>query len=349
MATDENENEEEALERAVAEIEVLESIYGCCSDDETEAQQTSFRVVSMDALESARAILATDGPNQGDNRIPIPRLDVVVQLPLDVTDATSNNTLPDHDDSNTLPRCTSWLRCGIPAGYPISRPAIVSVDVPSLTRSDQDKLSEELRRYAEQLVGEEAVLAMAQKLQEIGPNAVVAASLRSRNDSTAAVAGDNNSDSNNNNNSNVKTTSRFSRQWLFMDHIKAESRRAQMIGEAKDHAVGGYIKPGYPGVCVLEGESEEVDQYVTWVKNIWIGRVAVRGEVTTPVVVVDSSPSSSSSSCQQEGLDGLRKLPKQLTDLGNGKILPNMGVLGSVCRTAGVEAEFLEFIMQIVR
>lgn len=54
-----------------------------------------------------------------------------------------------------------------------------------------------------------------------------------------------------------------------------------MVNEAKDLGVGGFIKPGYPGCVVLEGDQEDVNQYVTWIRKIWIGRVAVRGEVTS--------------------------------------------------------------------
>ena len=107
-----------------------------------------------------------------------------------------------------------------------------------------------------------------------------------------------------------------------------------MIREATSLKVGGYIKPGYPGVCVVEGSSHQVEEFVSWMKQIWIGRVAVRGEVS---IQLDDSTS----------LEDIRKLPTELKDLGEGKNLPNMGVLGSVCRDAQLEDEFMEYIMQI--
>ena len=136
----------------------------------------------------------------------------------------------------------------------------------------------------------------------------------------------------------------YSRQWLFMDHIKAESRRAQMIRKASEWKLGGFITPGYPGVCVVEGESHQAEEFVSWMKQIWIGRLAVRGEVTM-------------SSRLDRGGDGpddeWRRLPRQLVDLGAGisgsskNNFPNMGALASACREAGLEEEFREYIIRI--
>jgi len=274
----------EALERAVAELDVLESIY-----NQGEEGREAFQVMSKDALETARAILQGGETNTSS----IPRLDMVLRVPLE------------HD-------ITAVLRCGMPPGYPASQSALVSVEIPSVTRSAQDELTKKVAQNAEQLIGEEAVLTLAQTLQDMGADAL--AFHKDNKEATTAAE---------------PTTAglSFSRQWLFMDHIKAESRRAQMIKEASYLDIGGLIKPGYPGVCVIEGDSQKVDQFVLWMKHIWIGRVAVRGQVVTDVNV--------------------RQLPSQLTDLGVGKSLPNMGVLGSACREAGLEHEFLEYIMQI--
>ena len=292
----------EALERVLAEIEVLESIY--TNDESEEDDSTSFRVVSADALQLARGMI--DQPATGDDgQQSIPRLDIEVKLPISI------------EDGSTFATTTALLRCGMPPGYPISAHAIVSVDVPSQTRAVKDKLSKELNQYAMELLGEESILTIAQKLQEIGANILTTDLEECREASTSSPQ-----------------TSHFSRQWLFMDHIKAESRRAQMIREATSLKVGGYIKPGYPGVCVVEGSSHQVEEFVSWMKQIWIGRVAVRGEVS---IQLDDSTS----------LEDFRKLPTELKDLGEGKNLPNMGVLGSACRDAQLEDEFMEYIMQI--
>ena len=298
----------EALERVLAEIEVLESIY--TNDESEEDDSTSFRVVSADALQLARGMI--DQPTTGDDgQQSIPRLDIEVKLPISI------------EDGSTFATTTALLRCGMPPGYPISAHAIVSVDVPSQTRAVKDKLSKELNQRAMELLGEESILTIAQKLQEIG------ASILTKEKSNTTEL-----DYYREASTSPPQTSQFRRQWLFMDHIKAESRRAQMIREATSLKVGGYIKPGYPGVCVVEGSSHQVEEFVSWMKQIWIGRVAVRGEVS---IQLDDSTS----------LEDIRKLPTELKDLGEGKNLPNMGVLGSACRDAQLEDEFMEYIMQI--
>lgn len=284
MATT-NEEGLEALERAVAEICVFESMYRCDEEGETSA----FRVVSRDALDQAHSILS------GEPNLPIPRLDVERSFPLRF------------DNGKRI----GLLHVGMPAGYPIRTAAIVSVEVPGWKRSEQDDVTTELNGLAKDLIGGESFMEVGIKFQDILDFALAESETLPEQDEpdTEPVF--------------------FCRQWLFMDHIKAESRRTQMIREATSLSVGGLIKPGYPGVCVVEGESIQVGQFVSWMKQIWIGRVAIRGEVALT------------------GDDSLRKLPSQLSDLGNGKNLPNMGVLGAACREAGLEEEFLEYIMQI--
>lgn len=131
---------DEALERTIAEIEVLESIYGCEGANGKEGE-TAFRVASTDELTSARAILSSEGsPETDTNRFEIPRLDVVLQLPLDIPDTTTGDSKDD--------RYICVLRCAMPPGYPILKAVIVSVDIPLLTRSVQDDITRKLRQYA---------------------------------------------------------------------------------------------------------------------------------------------------------------------------------------------------------
>ena len=315
-----SESGREALERTVAEIEVLEAIYGAADDDDDKCYDNNggasmIRVVNRKAFDEARAFLAQEEVGSSTQFI-VEEFHIVIQLPLDVAD-------DDDDDNVTQPSAT--LHCRLSCGYPICSEAFVSVDIPSLQRSHQEPLSKQLQQCALDVRGEEALLTVVQRLQEIAPEAMLEQrrqqTLESENTSTSCRVD--------------SSTLALERRWLFMDHIKAETRRSQMIQEANDYSIGGFIKPGYPGVCVVEGAVDKVNDYVAWVKNIWIGRVAIRGQVVMDDV-----------SSEQE-LDAQRKLPIPMKDLGNRKASVNMGALGSECRAVELEDEFLEFIMQI--
>lgn len=302
----------EALERAVAEIEVLGSIYGgdVDGDELLTGTQSAFRVISMDALDKAKEILVRGEDWARETGALIPTIDSTLHIPLSAPE-NNNETL-------------AVMRIAMSQGYPMREAAVVSVEVPNLTRSAQDNLSQRLRRTAVDLLGEEAILGIVQEFQQLG-SVALEDFLDNEND-----LGPNEQAINDN---GTRTVPPFSRQWLFMDHIKAESRRAQMIQKATELDVGGLIKPGYPGVCVVEGNSANVEEFSSWMKQIWIGRVAMRGEVT-----IDDP---------QASLGSFRQLPNPLHDLGDGKNLPNMGVLGSACRENGLEDEFLQYIMRI--
>eukprot|EP01052_Picozoa_sp_SAG31_P029361 SAG31_NODE_2912_length_4920_cov_3.413192_5_plen_257_part_00 len=223
------------------------------------------------------------------------------------------------------------LRCRMPPGYPaVAAAHVVSVGVTGLRRQAQTALSATLRAEAKSLVGEEAIMQIVQQLQELGSLAVANA----HRDLKQRVAGAQRTESQTR---ATLTPLKFGRRWMVMGHIKAAGRRAQMIAEAADCRVGGLIRPGYPGVCVVEGEAKQCDAFVRWAKDIWIGKVTVRGEVTVDVATsID--------------LEAMRKFEPTLVDLGAGRgekrdELPSMGVLGSACKEAGLDAEFLEFVM----
>ena len=64
------------------------------------------------------------------------------------------------------------LRCALPPGYPVTAAARVSVSVEGLRRTHQDELTLLLQRRADALLGEEAVVELAQELQDKIPGVV---------------------------------------------------------------------------------------------------------------------------------------------------------------------------------
>ena len=119
----------------------------------------------------------------------------------------------------------------------------------------------------------------------------------------------------------------INRAWIWVHHITNTDRLKQIVFEARQHRLGGYLKGGFPGVVVVEGQSQSVDGFISWIKGNksrpgGFGRNwghHVRGEA-----FVDK-----------------RELPVQFEELED-----DMSKFGSLCKEAGVDKEFREFILQ---
>jgi len=117
------------------------------------------------------------------------------------------------------------------------------------------------------------------------------------------------------------------RAWIWVHHISNADRLKQIVIEAQQHGLGGYLKGGYPGVVVVEGQSQSVDDFISWIKGNksrpgGFGRNwghHVRGEARVEK----------------------RQLPVQFEELED-----DMSKFGSLCKEAGVDKEFREFILQ---
>jgi hypothetical protein len=49
-------------------------------------------------------------------------------------------------------------------------------------------------------------------------------------------------------------TGSLSRRWVWVHHITNSGRIKQIVHEASQLHLGGYVKGGYPGVVVIEGQ-----------------------------------------------------------------------------------------------
>ena len=198
----------ESLERAVQEVEALDAIFGY--------EDGGFTLHSEGALSEARS--ATEA---AASALPegwaAPQLEIELQLPLEEVEGAP----------------IARLRCTLPPGYPATASAIVSVSVPGLRRARQDELSAQLTAKAAELLGDEAVTELAQELQEIAP-AAFAEELAAAGASSAQPE--------------PEPEPRFGRRWLWMHHIKNPTKRANIVAWARERSLGGYSKPGYPGV-----------------------------------------------------------------------------------------------------
>ncbi|KFM27259.1 RWD domain-containing protein 2B [Auxenochlorella protothecoides] len=108
---------------------------------------------------------------------------------------------------------------------------------------------------------------------------------------------------------------------FWFHHIKSLTKRKVIVQEAKNLEVyplriGGFSKPGFPGVIVAEGSLAALEGYTATLRALRWSAMAVRGE-------------------EAGGLT--RRLPLPLREVAG----EGMGELASLCRGAGVEALFL--------
>lgn len=282
----------EALERALQEIEALEAIYGYDGAD-------GFTVLSDSELIAARS--AVEAVSHVSADWVAPQLEIKLKISLELGAG----------------EVVAWLRCSLPPGYP-QIAAGVSVSVEGLDKKTQQNLSLMLKQKALTLVGDEAVMEIVQELQVIAPSVVEEhRKTRSKNEppqpptSAAPLA-----------------ASVFGRRWIWAHHITDTGRCKAIINEAGEASLGGFLKSGYPGIVVVEGEAQACNEFTQWLKGSksrpgGFGRNwghHVRGEIVT--------------------LHGMRKLPDTFEEV------KELAVLAQVCKDRGLESEFLEYVLQ---
>jgi hypothetical protein len=114
---------------------------------------------------------------------------------------------------------------------------------------------------------------------------------------------------------------------LWVHHITNKQRKEDIVREAQDHALGGYLKAGYPGIVVVEGAQKSCDDFIVWIK----------GNKSRP----GGFGRQWGHHVREELLISDRQFPDCFVALEE-----DMAVLASVCRDHGLEEEFLQFVMQ---
>lgn len=234
MAADQEEALE-ALERAVEEIGALEAIFGY--EDE------AFTVHSESALAAARS--AVEDPAQLPEGWSAPQLDIELRLMLELDDTDAADDRP-----------AARLRCTMAPGYPAVCSAIVSVSIEGLRRGAADRLTERLTQKSSSLVGEEAVMELVQELQDIAPETI-----REQRAALAAEAASARSGL-------PERAPQFGRRWVWAQTVTKPPNRALAVSWANDLLLGGFLKPGSPGIFVFEGESAACDDFVKQLKAV---------------------------------------------------------------------------------
>ncbi|KAL7540571.1 hypothetical protein ACHAXR_012541 [Thalassiosira sp. AJA248-18] len=119
-------------------------------------------------------------------------------------------------------------------------------------------------------------------------------------------------------------TSTLGRRIIYSHHIIANSKRRDIAELTSQSRLGGYMKIGWPGVILIEGNESDCQMFVDEIKRWRWQQLQVRGEdqLTIP---------------EGESLDSYRQLPLKFVELGE----DDMSLLASNCRDAGLENLFL--------
>lgn len=234
----------DALERTVLEIDAMSCIF--CNDfTEGETDGEEFNIITKEPLERVRSIIDSDDP--------IPELSNIPQIDVEV-----------------FIKCTSdrhtgciQLRISLHPGYPSVRHAEVSVlSTPKLiSNKDQDQLSNVLKSQAVSLLGSEAMMEIVNLCREEIDNWEDVVDDKLSYQEVADVGNDVSAPD------DSDTTIEIKRCWIWVHHITNSGRLKQIVVEAQQLNLGGYLKGGYPGVVVVEGKSALCDEFVTWIKG----------------------------------------------------------------------------------
>ena len=289
----------ECLRRAVDEVRALSCMFGDGASPAEDPTAVSDPESLLELAESALdAAEAGAGSTPRENALhAVPALEVTIKL------------LGDR------------LRGGgvdvvvrMPPGYPAFRAAEIRAE--GNARATLDDL-DRLRRAAESAVaevgeGEESALsgveAVRRAVAELAESA--AAERAAAADAAAAAA-----------TSTVAMGSRrdgVARRLIWFHHIKAPGKRKAAQTWAKELDLGGFSKPGYPGIIVVEGRAEDCEAYVSRLKRLTWKAMSVRVAEEDDDAV---------------GREPARRLPAAFEELPEN----GLGIMGEALREAGLE------------
>eukprot|EP01018_Ginkgo_biloba_P004237 Gb_36948 [translate_table: standard] len=122
----------------------------------------------------------------------------------------------------------------------------------------------------------------------------------------------------------TSTPLHIKRVLVWFHHIKSLQKRKSILEWSKELNLGGYCKPGFPGIIVIEGEKCEVDTYLKQLQNLRWQAMSIRGEEE------DEVPHG-------KEIDDMRHFPKGVKEVDE----HGMSELGHFCREANLEHLFL--------
>ncbi|KAL4151731.1 hypothetical protein PRNP1_008671 [Phytophthora ramorum] len=202
-----------------------------------------------------------------------------------------------------------------PPGYPEVEPMAFEVHCPQLSRVDMERLHAELVELisaacaGQEVAGLQLYLHMQDFLSQVLSNTNV-------NDQEVLVSAA----------TDVVSPVVLGRRAIYFHHIIASNKRRVVKEWALELQLGGFSKIGWPGVVIVEGAEDNVQEYVRRLQHLRWKQITVRGEQTEELGEVCSG-----------GLESLRRLPRGFQEFPEN----GMSDLATACRSAGLEDLFL--------
>ncbi|BBN20093.1 hypothetical protein MPTK1_8g16380 [Marchantia polymorpha subsp. ruderalis] len=120
------------------------------------------------------------------------------------------------------------------------------------------------------------------------------------------------------------SSSCLGRTLIWFHHIKSSKKKRDIKEWGAELNLGGYCKPGFPGVLIFEGDAENVAEYVRRIKRLRWQHLQIRGQEVEALT-------------EGQDLDSCRRFPlgvKELPESG-------MSELAERCREANLEQLYL--------
>ena len=225
------------LERTVHEIQALSMIYNDDDIIDEHTNSATFTIISKDDYAKAETLVEDEGLLlEEDDPIGIPTLCVEANLTIGINGIA----------------CPFKIHISLPPGYPNLSANISIVAIGKLSRSQRDELSKVLNEKAVELSGGEALMTIIQDAQDTA---------------TDFLSQQKETENEHNENEYQEAPVLLSRRWIWVHHITNSGRCKDIVREAQERSLSGYLKSGYPGIVVVEGDSRACDEFVQWIKG----------------------------------------------------------------------------------
>ena len=325
----------DALERSLEEVEALRVIYEDTIQEQSQQHPAIACVAPSSQMQSTlqEAQSLVDNPKDILNPFEeIPSLQVMIRFHVQAQeDQEEQHEHPSSSTSTSYPASSTTatvLICfTLPPGYPTHQSATLAIYESTIPRAFQESLRQHVQQQAQSLIGSEALLECIQSCHEYLLDEW------NRRQEQQSENQPNTKDDDQNvtgvESNNEKDDNRLSRRWIWVHHITDVQRQRDIVAQAHEHELGGYLKAGYPGIVVLEGTVAQCDAFGAWIKGNksrpggGFGRQwghHVRGEL-----IIDH-----------------RQLPTPFAPIES----HDMSDLSANCRHAGVLDEFRQFVLQ---
>ncbi|XP_065178358.1 RWD domain-containing protein 2B-like [Sycon ciliatum] len=158
------------------------------------------------------------------------------------------------------------LHCRFLKSYPLETAADFHLSCDNFSRESQRRVNEELKNYADSLIGECMVVALIQWIQEKAHEYIVktlcddnaaSATVREVEDERSGV-------------------SSFHRIWLYMHHIYSKRKRKDILDWSHELVLTGFCLPGKPGVVCVEGDARNVDEFWRRIRSMTWQRMSCK-------------------------------------------------------------------------